>query len=466
VLQKTKRSILALSLLLASHFLSRPAIASAGPPADVKNDQPLLDFPESITFHADLQSTADITTVVLEYGTNELTCGEVVAKAFPQSTPAKSLSVEWTWEMKQSGSLPPGAQIWWRWRYVDQTGKESVSDQKSVTWLDSVHTWQTLTQGGIRLHYYHGGDSFGAELLNAAVTGLARVEKDAGLKTGQPVDLYIYADTNDLKDAVLYEPSWTGGEAFAENNIVILGIAPEDLDWGRGAIAHELTHVLVGHLTFSCISFVPTWLNEGLAVYSEGELDPYSQDQLDSAIQNDTLLTVRSLSGAFSEVADKANLSYSESYSIVRFLIETYGRDQMTDLLLALRDGSSVEDALGSVYGFDIEGLEDAWRASIGARARAAAPNPTAQPTPTYVPTIVPISGAPLAMTPTPFTFPTLPPADLPPGGLPNPSGPPLSLTLSLLGICCALALVLGVLILGVVLVTQKRKESPHEKGS
>ncbi len=465
--RKLKLSIPILVVVFASFFSSPAAGVSAAPPADVKNDVPTLNFPESITFHADIQSTAEITSVVLEYGTDELTCGEVVAKAFPQFVPDKSLSVEWTWEMKQSGSLPPGAQIWWRWRYVDQTGKETVSDQKSVAWLDSVHTWQTLTQGGVRLHYYYGGDSFGADLLNAAVSGLARVEKDAGLRTEQPVDLYIYADTSDLKDAVLYEPSWTGGEAFAENNIVILGIAPEDMDWGRGAIAHELTHVLVGHLTFSCISFVPTWLNEGLAVYSEGELDPYSQNQLDFAIQNDTLLTVRSLSGAFSEVADKATLSYSESYSIVKFLIETYGRDQMTELLLALRDGSSVEDALRSAYGFDIEGLEDAWRASIGARARAAAPNPTAQPTPTYVPTIVPISGAPLAMTPTPFTFPTLPPPDLPPGGEPHPSsGPPLSLTLTLLGICCVLGLVLGVLVLGVVLARQKRKESSHEKGS
>jgi hypothetical protein len=462
VLRKNTRSILVLSLLLASHFLSRPAPASAASPADVKNDQPLLNFPESITFHADIESAAEINSVVLEYGTNQLTCGEVVAKAYPLIAPGKSVSADWTWEMKQSGSLPPGAQIWWRWRYVDQTGRETVSDRKTVTWLDSIHSWQTLSQGAVRLHYYRGGNSFGADLLNAAVTGLARVEKDAGLKAEQPVDLYIYADTNDLKDAVLYEPGWTGGEAFAENNIVILGIAPEDMDWGRGAIAHELTHVLVGHLTFSCISFVPTWLNEGLAVYSEGELDPYSQVQLDSAIQNDSLLTVRSLSGAFSEVADRATLSYSESYSIVKFLIGTHGRDKMTELLLALRDGSSVEDALVSAYGFDIEGLEDAWRASIGARARAAAPNPTAQPTPTYVPTIVPISGAPLAMTPTPFTFPTLPPADLPPSA----SGPPLSLTLVLLGICCALGLVLAVLILGVILATQRRKESSHEKGS
>ena len=35
--------------------------------------------------------------------------GEVIAKAFPQFTPGKTVEAEWTWEMRQSGSLPPGA---------------------------------------------------------------------------------------------------------------------------------------------------------------------------------------------------------------------------------------------------------------------------------------------------------------------------------------------------------------------
>jgi hypothetical protein len=444
--------------MLFTALWSGPVRAAA--PADLRDDPPSLNFPESITFHAEIQAEAKITSVVLEYGTGELTCGTVIAKAFPQFSPAGSVSVEWTWEMKQSGSLPPGAQIWWRWRYIDETGRETLSERKSVTWLDSTHSWRTLTQGQIRLHYYGGSDSFGQELLGAAVSGLARVEKDAGLQADQPVDLYIYADTTDMKEAILYEPGWTGGQAFPEHNIVILGISPADMEWGKGAIAHELTHVLVGHLTFSCISFVPTWLNEGLAVYSEGRLDPSAQEQLDQAIQDDTLLPVRSLSGAFSEVPGRAYLSYSESYSIVKFLIESYGRDKMTALLISLRDGAGVDEALLSVYGFDIEGLEDAWRVDLGARARLAQPNATAQPTPTYVPTIVPISGAPLAVTPTPFDYPTLPPPESS-----GPSGPPIFLTLSLLGICCAIALVAGVFIVGII-VRQRPKEGPHEKSA
>ena len=451
--------ILSLSLLTVS-------TAFAPPQADITNNEVVLRFPETATFQATISSDAEIQSVVLEYGNEQQTCGEVIAKAFPQITPGKTVTAEWTWDMRQSGSLPPGATLWWRWRVTDANGNETVSETKNATWLDDIHDWQSMNNGDIiRLHWYEGNTAFATDLAKAAFNGLQFNETQSGLKADAPIDIYIYADTNDLKDAILYEPSWTGGQAFPEQNIVILGISQSDLEWGRDAIVHELTHVLVGHLTFSCLGDVPTWLNEGLAVYSEGELDDYSQQQLDEAIQNDTLLTVRSLSAGFSEVADKAYLSYSESYSLVKFLIETHGQEKMTALLVALRDGNTVDDALTQVYGFNIEGLEDAWRAAIGAKPRAVSAQPTAQPTPTYVPTIVPVSGAPsVSLQATPTAIPTSSIVTQPPVEPPTRTGPPLALTLILLVFCCLFLLVIGVVVVGLIVRNQNAKGGQNGK--
>ena len=432
------------------------SLATAAPPSDVTQNQANLDFPNTITFQATIESTAAINSVVLEYGTRQLTCGEVIARAFPQFAPGQTVQAEWTWDMRQSGSLPPGTTIWWRWRSTDSTGQETVSSEQTVTWLDSQHNWKSITDDHLRLHWYSGDNAFAQDLLTTATDGLARLKNDTGLAPDQPIDLYIYANTFDMREAILYEPGWTGGLAFPEHNIVIIGISETDLDWGRKAEVHELTHVLVGHLTFSCLGGVPTWLNEGLAVYSEGELDSGSQSQLDAAIRDNTLLSVRSLSSGFSEVPDKAYLSYSQSYSIVKFLIETYGQGEMTTLLTTLRDGASIDEALLKVHGFNVEGLEDEWRRAIGAPPRAVSALSTVQPTPTFVPTIVPVSGAPLAITPTPLVVPTSSTS----GGDDSapPSGPPLTLTLALLGVCCLLLLVLGVFALGVLAFAQNRK--------
>lgn len=453
-----QKTILALILNLS---LLTVTTAFTAPQTTVTDNETIFNFPESATFRATITSDdSEIQSIVLEYGNKQQTCGEVIAKAFPQFTPSKTVNAEWTWEMRQSGSLPPGATLWWRWRIKDVNGDETVSEKKTAIWLDDIHEWQTLNNGDsqrVRLHWYEGDQTFAIDLAKAAYNGLQFNETQSGLKAESPIDIYIYADTNDLKDAVLYEPSWTGGQAFPAQNIVILGISQPNLDWGRDAIVHELTHVLVGHLTFSCLGDVPTWLNEGLAVYSEGELDRSSQQHLEDAIRNDTLLKVRSLSTGFSEVSDKAYLSYSQSYSITKFLIEIYGQEKMTSLLVTLKEGFAIDAALMKIYGFDLNGLEDAWRQAIGASSPPVPPQETAQPTPTFVPTIVPISVLPIASQVTPTAIPTSTFDEQPTPETPVRTAPPLWLTLTLLGFCCIFAILIGVVVLGFVVRNQNR---------
>jgi hypothetical protein len=375
--------------------LTAPVHAQTG--IQVVNDTATLTFPESILFSAEFKAATNITSVTLEYGVDKLTCGTVEAKAFPVVTASTDVKVEWTWEMRQSGSLPPGASIWWRWQVTDSNGKQFTSPKQTTLWLDGIHPWQVIRGGNINLHYYNGGTSFGQQLHDTAAQALVRLSQDVGLKTAKPVDIYIYANTDDLKAAVLYEPAWIGGQAFPENNIVIIGVSPDQLDWGKSTEAHELTHVLVGHLTFSCLGFIPTWLNEGLAMYGEGGPQAAEQTQFDQAKSSDKLLALRSLVGNFSEESDRATLSYTESFSVVNFLIKTYGRAKMTSLLEDLSNGQTADDALKTVYGFDTDGLEDAWRASISATPRTGTGNPTPVSTPTSVPTLVPIGAAPVA---------------------------------------------------------------------
>ena len=375
--------------------LAAPAHAQAG--IQVVSNEGSLSFPESATFKAEFQSGANITSVVLEYGVDQLTCGTVIAEAFPQFTPAADVQVEWIWEMRQSGSLPPGATLWWSWKVQDANGAQFTSPRQTRLWLDSIHSWQVISGGNINLHYYEGEQAFGQALHDAAAQALVRLSQDVGLNPEKPVDVYIYANTNDLRDAILYEPAWIGGQAFPENNIVIIGVSADQLDWGKSTEAHELTHVLVGHLTFTCLGFIPTWLNEGLAMYGEGGPQSIQQAQFDQAKAADQLLALRSLVGNFSEESDRANLSYTESYSVVNFLIQTYGRDKMTALLTALRNGATADEALQSVYAFDTDGLEDAWRTSIGAAPRLGSSNPTPASTATEVPTFVPVGAAPTA---------------------------------------------------------------------
>jgi hypothetical protein len=414
-------------LLILVGGLVMPVAAQSG--LQVVSNTASLTFPDSILFSAEFQAGANITAVVLEYGVNQLTCGTVHAEAFPAVTAGTDGKVSWTWHMLQSGSLPPGSTIWWRWQVTDSNGTQFTSPQKTILWLDAIHPWKVITGGNINLHYYNGDASFGRQLHDAAIQGLDRLSHDVGLTTNSPVDIYIYANSTDMQAAVLYAPSWSGGQPFPESNIVIIGIPTDQLDWGKSTEAHELTHVLVGHLTFSCLGFIPLWLDEGLATYGEGGGQAAEQVQFDQAKAANQLPSLRSLTGAFSAESSRALLSYAVAYHVVDFLIKTYGRDKMIALLVDLRDGQTIDQALQAVYGFDMDGLETAWRTANGAKPLAGSSQPTPVPTPTVVPTYVPIGAAPVAAAVTATPQPIQPaatatPAEAMPGGLPSTGTP------------------------------------------
>jgi hypothetical protein len=458
-----------LGLILCNLVL--PVQAQAG--IQLVSDTATLSFPNTATFKAEFKSGVNIASVILEYGVDQLTCGNVIAKAFPQFTAATDVQVQWAWDMRQSGSIPPGATLWWHWLIADANGTQFTSPTQTIIWLDSTHNWQVISGGNINLHYYDGGQSFGQTLHDAAAQALVRLSSDVGISSDKPVNTYIYANTNDLQASILYAPSWVGGQAFPETNIVIIGISTDQLDWGKSTEAHELTHVLVGHLTFSCLGFIPTWLNEGLAMYGQGGPEATQVTQFNQAKSSNQLLALSSLAGAFSDEANRANLSYTEAYSVTNYLIQTYGRDKMTALLISLRDGNTIDQALQSAYGFDTNGLEDAWRASISAAPRVGTSNPTPVFTPTQVPTFVPISAAPLApaaptLRPTQLQAVVTPVASVQPSG-PAPTSIPLAQQLGispgvitgiefgLLG--CILAIV--VITVPVIITTRRHSRRP-----
>jgi hypothetical protein len=368
--------------------------AAARQPLRVSGSAAAVEFPDRIAFSVQATSKAGIERIELEYGVDKLTCGTVVARVFPEFKPGTRADVRWTWEMRQSGSEPPGASIWYRWRVTAKDGAEQVSRDQRVTWLDGSHRWEQVSSGNVTLHWYSSPPAFADDLLDTAVSSLANLSKTTGVEPRNPIHLYIYASTEDMRDAVLYEPGWTGGQAFAANSIVIIGIGQDQLDWGRRTVAHELTHVLVGHRTFSCTTDMPTWLSEGIAVYGEGGLEPDEAAQLDEAIADNSLFSVRALGGNFSEHPSKADLSYSQSWSLVNFLVERYGRDKLLALFDALKQGTPIDQALNAAYGFGEDGLEDLWRAELGAKPRQQGATPTATPPPTPVPTYAPFDGS------------------------------------------------------------------------
>jgi len=88
------RNPLLILVLLLQLSLVRPVLAQAG--IQITNDRVAIAFPDTATFSAEIQSGSVIRTIVLEYGVDQLTCGHVVAEAFPDFAPSGDVQVSWT----------------------------------------------------------------------------------------------------------------------------------------------------------------------------------------------------------------------------------------------------------------------------------------------------------------------------------------------------------------------------------
>ncbi|MFC1942204.1 peptidase MA family metallohydrolase [Chloroflexota bacterium] len=362
MIKKAVLSFLAVLLLLVG---SGTGLVQAGTELTVRTSSAEMDFPDRLNFSLSAQSDVNIVDIRLHYTVDRMAHAKVTGEVYIQFAPATSVSEEWVWDMRKTGGLPPGSSIMYWWTVIDAGGNKIKTEPTIVQIEDDRYDWRNITQGNVTIYWYKGNDDFSRELMKATQGALARLAEDTGAELESPVKIYIYANSQDLQGSMIYPQEWTGGVAFVRYGIIAIGIAPNNLNWGIGAIAHELTHLVIHQATFNPYSDLPTWLGEGLAMNAEGDLDGQFVASLHKAIEDDNLISVQSLSSPFSAYAEESALSYAQSYSIVKFLIESFGPEKMFELLNTFQQGSGYDEALEKVYGFDMDGLDTRWRSAF-----------------------------------------------------------------------------------------------------
>jgi len=331
-------------------------------------------FPSTITFLLKAEAAIDIADIDLVYRKSGESLIQVSIRVDLDFIPGQFVAASWTWDMLETGGLPPGTEIDYWWLIEDAAGHELQTSPVTIAFDDLSHNWHSLASDQVTIFWYEGDLSFVQELIDAADEALERLAGEIGVVLEQPVNIYIYASSGDLRNALIYPQEWTGGLAFPGYGTVIIGISPDNLAWGKRAIAHEMGHLVVHQALPGFYGHLPVWLDEGLAMDAEGDLRPDLQTMLNKAIARDTLFSVRSISSSFPTDPDEARLCYAESYSLVQFLIDTYGSDKILNLLAVLNEGNTYDDAMLEVYDFNVDGLNAIWRESL---ALGPQPSPT-----------------------------------------------------------------------------------------
>ena len=131
-------------------------------------------------------------------------------------------------------------------------------------------------------------------------------------------------------------------------------------------MVHEMTHLYVDEAIEGPGVRMPSWLNEGLAMYFES--GPRGRDrELARAAVGNRLIPLRSM-GAVPGRPDEIRTFYAQSWSIVTYLFDSYGEERMSDLLAEIGDGAPVSIAVQTVYGKGLEEIDADWRNGLARR--------------------------------------------------------------------------------------------------
>ena len=163
-----------------AYFYSRSDAATASSTGrfEVSVSEAALQLPDSISFHLEGRGERPIETVDVEFGAdNAFSCASTSYwSARTDIEAGQDVAVTWDWDMRRSGSLPPGATVWWRWRVVDDLGQEFRTPRQETVFADDRFDWQAHTAGNVTYNWYAGGPDFGSRIADGVRGGLDNLE--------------------------------------------------------------------------------------------------------------------------------------------------------------------------------------------------------------------------------------------------------------------------------------------------
>jgi tetratricopeptide (TPR) repeat protein len=177
--------------------------------------------------------------------------------------------------------------------------------------------------------------------------------------TRTAVVLYAQQDFH----TVTQTPDWAGAAFDGRIKLPVRGLSADHPGFQR-VVRHEYAHSLVAQLAGPRC---PVWLNEGLAVWAEEDLDRDHEGWAEQHVAGKALFPLGQLIGSFTVLpAGRVDVAYAESYLAVRALVDRYGVRKIPKLLNAVHDARSFNEAFESVYPATFAGFERDFLQQIG----------------------------------------------------------------------------------------------------
>ena len=323
-----------------------------------------IDFPSRIHVNLEAHVLTAVESVRLFYNIGS---GSTTVYAYPDVLRnTGNLNAEFIIRTANNRFIPQGVDIEYYYVFTDSRGREIESSRFTFEYLDPRYNWQRLELDDYVLLWHDRPARAVNSVAEEVSHRLGRVKRLFGLDGDYRFKAVLVNGrweanrsfprvSQTSRDTSLY-----GGFAFGDFGALVLA------GLGADGLTHELTHLMLDQAVHSPRAKIPAWLNEGLAMYFERGTAS-RESTVRWAVRRGGLLRLRHMGSVPGRPGD-VRLFYSQSASVVRFMLDRFGEARMQSLLSDINAGRAVDDALDRSYGIGVDELDAAWRAQIHRR--------------------------------------------------------------------------------------------------
>ncbi len=366
----------AVALIGALSFLMvQPGVAHAAPQAT--NATVETPDPASITFKVRATGDADIASAIVNY--KVLSPDGNVGGSLRAEVSGRTVDASVTLQTNTNERyIPTGTQITYAWTVTDKNGASVTTPEATMTFLDGRYQWQSKKRGQVSVYWYGGNEANADVALNATVASIADNETLLKVKVPYDVRVVVWRNTNDAKAAqrsraaTFDQQVITGGSRVSPDVLHIY----DPLGGFEDVARHEAGHIVTKVAGDGPFTSLPSWIDEGTAVYAQKDPGGY-RPAIERAIKADGTTRLRSMAAPTNQPG-QVDIFYGQSWSTVKFMVDTYGKDKFAAIFKSVKDGAPIDEALEKNIGVDQDGLYNAWRKSVGLKAIDFPPVPKA----------------------------------------------------------------------------------------
>lgn len=379
------------------------ALSSTGVSAEAVIESSTIEngYPRTLTFKVTARADVPITDVSLRYSIKGRGTS-AIGKPDGGINPANLVSAEVSLDANSSQNyIPVGSEFTYHWEITTSDGDVLIAEDETFLYLPPDQDWQEVSNDFMVVHYHGDRQSIAEDYLEAGTDTYERIGRGLyGIElTNLPVRVILFADERESSQArpgveSSFDAAVRTCGTKVTNDILLMipeGCGSTDI---TDVMRHELGHILNEIAGEGTLAKLPSWLDEGAAVYAQTTPGDY-QRAFDAAVNANRLIPFNQM-GVPTSDANRVGVFYGQAYAMVAYLIEKDGEATFAEFMATIKRGARFDQALEQVYGFNLAGFEDEFRSAHGlqpvAQPTAVPTRPASQqePNPTAVPTTPP----------------------------------------------------------------------------